>query len=239
LGPQAEVQLAVRRVGKDRQTAVTLGNVEEAPLRWYREAYAHGDHGISGGSMGGGDSILEQALDDLRRQIRSLQQQVNAMQGGAGQAVHQPQGNPREAGRDGQAQPPAGAGQERNQSRRGSRAARALRRRRAMSKGGTRRTCNKPCRPRTHNRRSPPQTVRSTWSLSGGTIRRRGTTVIMATGTVEVTTETALRIMATDTSPITVVPTMETITTSTKVGPTTAAVGAATDLVGESELVRT
>ena len=80
LGPGTEVQLTLKRGGNDQRVPVTLGSIDEAPMRYLREAMRPpmNDQPMSG--MQSSD-MLDQTLDEMRRQIRELQGEVSELRG--------------------------------------------------------------------------------------------------------------------------------------------------------------
>jgi len=92
-GPNSEMQLTVKRKGKEQRITARLGHLDEAPLRFLREAMRppmadwrfrgmpFGDDG-SWRMMGPSsmiDETLEETLDEMRRRIRDLEQQVREL----------------------------------------------------------------------------------------------------------------------------------------------------------------
>lgn len=82
MGPGSPLQLTVRRNGTDTKVDVTLGHTEEAPMQFLRamrpvieDPWAQGDRGNSNGSS----DMLDETLDQMRRQIRELQNQVQEL----------------------------------------------------------------------------------------------------------------------------------------------------------------
>ncbi len=90
--PQAKVNLTIQRGDEEQQIAVTLGQVGNAPLRWFRRPF-----GPSGGPTGqpfdgqsldldfppfmhqGPPDVMEEMIDDMRAQMRSLQKEMDEL----------------------------------------------------------------------------------------------------------------------------------------------------------------
>jgi hypothetical protein len=84
LGPGAEVTMVVQRDDQKESVKVQLGDVEEAPISFIREALqlATQDAGSDSSQDSSSDtSIMEETLDEMRTRIRALEQQVKEMKG--------------------------------------------------------------------------------------------------------------------------------------------------------------
>jgi len=88
-GPNDEMQLTVIRGDNEQQVNVTLGSLDEAPMRFLRQSRQPMEsQRFQGQSYGSNqsDEMLEETLDELRQQIRELRQQVKELTGGQQQA---------------------------------------------------------------------------------------------------------------------------------------------------------
>ena len=88
-GPGSELQLTIKRNGKEQQIPVKLGHVHQAPMRFLRHihilTYPNDSQSASGQSGSGGESnSTDEMLDEMRRQIRELQQQISELKGQQG-----------------------------------------------------------------------------------------------------------------------------------------------------------
>ncbi|WP_430453318.1 PDZ domain-containing protein [Rhodopirellula europaea] len=88
-GPGSELKLTIKRNGKEQQMPVKLGHVHQAPMRFLRHihilTYPNDSQSASGQSGSGGESSLtDDTLDEMRRQIRELQQQISELKGQQG-----------------------------------------------------------------------------------------------------------------------------------------------------------
>lgn len=88
-GPGTDLQLTVRRDGEEQQLDVTLGHVHAAPMRFLRamrppmdgpQGGFGGGFGPGPGFGGGGDPMMEETLDQIRRQLHQLEQEVRRLQ---------------------------------------------------------------------------------------------------------------------------------------------------------------
>lgn len=84
--PGNKVRLLIDRNGVQHNIDAKLGSVEEAPLSFLRRAYRRQlgsrPRGYPMGMpMVGFDPIMDEAIDDLRRQIRELRNQVQELKG--------------------------------------------------------------------------------------------------------------------------------------------------------------
>ncbi|GAA4470704.1 PDZ domain-containing protein [Novipirellula rosea] len=107
LEPGAKVNLTVQRDDEEQQIAVTLGQVGNAPLRWFRRPFG-GSAGQPFGSQAfdgqpldlgmpplmhqGAPDVMEEMIDDMRAQIRSLQKEMDELKS---QVAPQPRGDQR------------------------------------------------------------------------------------------------------------------------------------------------
>jgi len=86
LGPDTEMQLTIDRNGNEQQIAVTLGSWDDAPLSFLRQATraSRNDGRRDSSNNGSSDDaieMLEETVDDMRHQIRSLERQVQQLVG--------------------------------------------------------------------------------------------------------------------------------------------------------------
>lgn len=85
MGPGTKLQLTVKRGGSQKQIEVTLGDREEAPMRFMRQAMqAMGETKWGDGPQaehipGDALQILEETLDDMRKRIRDLENEIREM----------------------------------------------------------------------------------------------------------------------------------------------------------------
>ncbi len=85
MGPGDELQLTIRRDNdsENHQIGVELGSFSEAPMAFLRQLqpdfeipFPRGQRGVSSS-----DHLIDRALDDMRRQIRSLRDEVRKLKG--------------------------------------------------------------------------------------------------------------------------------------------------------------
>jgi len=93
LGPDSEMQLTIDRRGTEHQVAVTLGSWDDAPISFLRQAMGSSRNSKAAHSSRDGDAdeaieMLEQTVDDMRQQLRSLERQVQQL---VGEQPEQPQ----------------------------------------------------------------------------------------------------------------------------------------------------
>lgn len=84
LGPGAEVTMVVQRDDQKKSVEVQLGDVEEAPMSFIREALQMATQDAGDGSWqepSSDSSLMEETLDEMRSRIRALEQQVKELQG--------------------------------------------------------------------------------------------------------------------------------------------------------------
>ncbi len=78
--PGSELQLTVKRDGNPMQIKVTVGDIDEAPMRFWRQAQGSmqsmGGRSSNGSDSNDSSSMLEDALDELRQRIRQLEQKL-------------------------------------------------------------------------------------------------------------------------------------------------------------------
>ncbi len=80
MGPGSELQLTIQRDGNQQQMKVTLGDMDESPMQFRREAMSHMHEGLQSGSAGNESSqMMDETLDDLRQRLRNLERQVREM----------------------------------------------------------------------------------------------------------------------------------------------------------------
>ncbi len=84
MGPGSEMQLTVQRSGNDQQLSVTLGDKCEAPMRFQRALRPSMDNQDMGSSRGSGGSMemLDETIDEMRREIRELSNEVRELKTG-------------------------------------------------------------------------------------------------------------------------------------------------------------
>ncbi|WP_372720316.1 PDZ domain-containing protein [Novipirellula sp.] len=100
LEPGEKVNLTVQRDDEEQQIAVTLGQVGNAPLRWFRRPFggpADQPFGSQPLDLGmpplmhqGAPDVMEEMIDDMRAQIRSLQKEMDELKS---QVAPQPRGD--------------------------------------------------------------------------------------------------------------------------------------------------
>ncbi len=83
--PGAKLALTVRRGSEEVEIPVVVGEVANAPMQWFRESFrmpmdrmpmTNDDFSMP---LTPGAAVMDEMLDDMRQQIRSLQQQVNEL----------------------------------------------------------------------------------------------------------------------------------------------------------------
>ncbi|QEG43771.1 PDZ domain-containing protein [Roseimaritima ulvae] len=79
MGPGSPLQLTVRRNGNESKIDVTLGHTEEAPMQFLRAMRPVLPEPWSSNPSDGSTEMLDETLDEMRRQIRELQNQVQEM----------------------------------------------------------------------------------------------------------------------------------------------------------------
>ncbi len=86
MGPGSEMQLTVQRSGKAQQMPVTLGDKSEAPMRFQRVQRPSMDDQDMSSSRESGNSMemLDEAIDEMRQQIRELSNEVRELKTGNG-----------------------------------------------------------------------------------------------------------------------------------------------------------
>jgi len=78
--PGAELKLVIRRGERDIELPVVLGEVDEAPMQWFRKSFRMPmDDGGFSMPLSPGMGMMDEAIDDLRQQIRSLQKQIDEL----------------------------------------------------------------------------------------------------------------------------------------------------------------
>ncbi len=85
MGPGTELQLTIERDGQQQQMKVTLGDREEAPMQFTRQSMQFSDDSgmDSEAGFGGGQAnslqMMEETIDEMRKRIRDLENQVRKM----------------------------------------------------------------------------------------------------------------------------------------------------------------
>ncbi|EMI18994.1 M6 family metalloprotease domain protein [Rhodopirellula maiorica SM1] len=79
-GPGTKLQLTVKRDGDQKQISVTLGDRDEAPMRFIRQATQpiHGNF-RERTQQDDASSLMDETLDQMRRRIRDLERQVQEL----------------------------------------------------------------------------------------------------------------------------------------------------------------
>lgn len=89
-GPDSELQLTLLRGDDERETNVRLGHMDDAPMRFLRQALRPrwsdtGNEGRRNEADGGENeawmSMLEDSVDELNRELRDLRQEVEELRG--------------------------------------------------------------------------------------------------------------------------------------------------------------
>lgn len=84
--PDDTLTMTVVRAGQQRTIEVTLGSVAEAPMRWFRQSYRMplGEQDLQQmlPQMSNNDPMVDEVLDDLRAQLRALQNEVEGLRQG-------------------------------------------------------------------------------------------------------------------------------------------------------------
>lgn len=100
-GPGAQLQLSIRRGDKEQKLSVKLAHVHEAPIQFLRHIAAPpmDDSPMNPGQYGFGNSseLIDETLNEMRREIRDLQRQVNEL---IGEKKGENEGRVKEAGDD-------------------------------------------------------------------------------------------------------------------------------------------
>ena len=83
IGPGSDVVLVVDREGEEQTINAQLGDIEEAPLAFLREAMRHAVHEPNRSNWDSDEMspMLEETLDEMRGRIRSLEKQVKELEG--------------------------------------------------------------------------------------------------------------------------------------------------------------
>lgn len=95
-GPGSELKLTISRNGGEQLLSVVLGEVEEAPLRWMRHAFRTPIDQLEQelqSRQGPGVGVMDEVVEDLRRQLRELQRQMDEFSGQRGDARGDQQSN--------------------------------------------------------------------------------------------------------------------------------------------------
>lgn len=81
--PGNEIKLVVNRDGNEQEITAELGQVVEAPVQWFRNQMPQlgefPDDFMSSMRSPSGPPIIEEMIDDMRRQIRVLRQEVDEL----------------------------------------------------------------------------------------------------------------------------------------------------------------
>ncbi len=86
-GPDSQMQLTVKRDGREEQIDVTLGHEDDAPMQFMRESMRMpmDDMSIGGGNFQDSTGMIDQTLDNMRRRLRSLENELRELRGEGGQ----------------------------------------------------------------------------------------------------------------------------------------------------------
>ncbi len=81
--PGHEINMTIRRDGDEKKISAKLGEVVEAPVQWFRHEMSP-PRGMLGGSMPGfrpqsGSPVMDNIINDMRRQIRTLRKEVDQL----------------------------------------------------------------------------------------------------------------------------------------------------------------
>lgn len=81
--PGSELQLTVKREGNPMQIKVTVGDIEEAPMRFWRQAQdamqSIGGQSTDRSATDESSSMLEDALDEMRQRVRELERKLGEL----------------------------------------------------------------------------------------------------------------------------------------------------------------
>ena len=85
MGPGAKVSIVVDRDGNEQTINAQLGDIEDAPLAFLREAMRHTAEEPEHTTWGSDQlpPLMEETLDEMRNRIRKLEKQVKEMQTGS------------------------------------------------------------------------------------------------------------------------------------------------------------
>lgn len=83
MGPGDELELMIRRDNEERTIAIPLGSFSDAPMAFHRQLLSDDEFPMRSGSRGTLTSIqlIDRALDDMRRQIRVLREEIRELKG--------------------------------------------------------------------------------------------------------------------------------------------------------------
>jgi len=80
--PGAELELTIRRGEHDIELPVVLSEVGNAPMQWFRKSFrVPTDDGDFSMPLSASLSMMDEAIDDVREQVRSLQEQIDQLKG--------------------------------------------------------------------------------------------------------------------------------------------------------------
>lgn len=84
LGPEAELDLTVRRAGNEQQVQATLGCIDDAPVAWFRRfsmrPFDELPFVVPEHPMMRGNAMMDEMLDEMRSKIRTLEDNVRQLQ---------------------------------------------------------------------------------------------------------------------------------------------------------------
>ena len=85
IGPGSDVVLVIDREGEEQTINAQLGDIEEAPMAFLREAMRHAMHEPNRSNWESDEmpTMIEETLDEMRGRIRSLEKQVKELEGNA------------------------------------------------------------------------------------------------------------------------------------------------------------
>jgi serine protease Do len=83
MGPGSEVAIVIDRNGEEQTVKAKLGEIEDAPMAFLREAMRHTDQEQGNQDWGSNElpPMIEQTLDEMQSRIRSLEKQVKELEG--------------------------------------------------------------------------------------------------------------------------------------------------------------
>ncbi len=77
--PGAELELKIRRDEQEMDRSVVLGEIGSAPMHWFRQSFQRSIDDDASMPMSPGLGMMDEVIDDMREQIRLLQEQVNEL----------------------------------------------------------------------------------------------------------------------------------------------------------------
>jgi serine protease Do len=83
MGPGAEVAIVVDRDGEEQTVKAQLGDIDEAPMAFLREAMQHMAHATHDNANRTDEMspMLEEAIDELQSRVRTLEKEVKELKG--------------------------------------------------------------------------------------------------------------------------------------------------------------